>query len=1408
LEKLYPVLGHSMRFALEPGDNAAVEACAPPDLRAGELALLVKWKDGLPAGYVIHRVLFNFQAGGGRLLLTRGDANFLPDLPPSAFQPVGRVVALERGGRRRGAAPGPAWPLTAAYSFVSNKALSAAVRLVYSLFRAAAVCLPRGFSELLNSLYLFWEARLYPAALSIISAPARPRAFASGAVTGQVKSGRITSDETWAGKITVADYLIIEAGARVTAAPGCEITFTRREPWFFPVLRFGSAGTARELDSALAKALVYGEFFAAGTPDAPVLLGGDSFGGIHALGSGRVQVSHCLAANAGSWTFSVRDNALLDAENAVFSSCKRGVEAAGEGGAFLKRCAFSGLAGPAVRAVDGACLVFSRGSVKGAGAPAFELTDAARAVICGAAAADCVCAIDASGEAVVRAADCAASGSLRGAVLLGGAASLEASGCIFEGGALGLAADGRHEVSLKNCRISFNSGQAVSVAGRGALSVFGCELAGNGSGIMVSGGYRADILDSGFSKNSGRAVTLLGASNTSLQHCAFTENHAGISAKGRHLLALADCSFLGNSGPGVELSGHNTLTAAGCSFEGGESGIEGLGLNRVTLNVSAFSGIKGPGIELERAAALEAGSCVFSSGKAGILLKDCRSFTAADLRFIGNSGPAVCAEGEGKLFLERCSFTANRSGPDLYGATAASLRGCSFARQLEADLSFSGRASGSLDGCSFLGGGSALKLSGRAEAAAAGCVFADTAGAAVEVKGRAALRLEDSALSGANTALLLAGAGEAFLSGVSARGLLSPALSHESSALLDAAGCALSSGVDAVYCSGTGASRFGRCLLASDSGAALNLRSGSAELTACSLTGKGGLAAAAGTSVRAAAVNIAAADYGADCAGNLSASGLDLTGGTSGGIALSGPANKLVDVRVDGAPYPGIALAQGSCLAFDKVVFNGAKWAPLKPAARPARLKRVVFRFAAATSGWPVFSAIYRLIYKAALPAARLLLRGRGLRALYVYRGMADKNWVPGLSDLDLACVLSPAAPQDDFAAYSGLRNKFRLLKTIFPFAGELMLAQEKEFSGFMNCWGVKGREFPGASRLLSGRAVEILPAGEPGGLADATEAFYAYTLLMRHFFAEGLPEPFLRRNCLKNLLDIRRYLDACSSSRLSRAAYGETQGLPLGDFMRLDKGEAAFQAFRALHEAAPPAAAGAVGAPSCPPGGWFNRQAFEAACQSMAVKSKVDLGVALDSLYRVYLVLPDGAAADKAAYLRACRALREESAATPLLSASPLVLTARAFQLLCSLPYLNNPRLSADIRAGAGGERPDDGGVYCWNVRLPDGAEGGPRSREAAVHAARHFCASWRSLWGEMPPHYFYTRAAGLRLLLETGGSPDFSGPDRLRAALRAGTGAEAPEWKTYLAGAAGRANYEYISGQAAALGRLIDAG
>ncbi|MEI7529759.1 MAG: right-handed parallel beta-helix repeat-containing protein [Elusimicrobiota bacterium] len=1142
MTKTYPVLGHSMRFLLEPGDSALACPCPAGELRAGDVALLVRWAAGRPAGYVIHRVLLNALVGGRRLLLTKGDANFLPDLPPSAFQPVALITDAARAGRAWSARPGPAWPLAAAYSFAAAKLLSWSVRAGFILFAAAVSCLPRCFGAVLNAVYLFWEARLYPAALRRLApAPRPPGPGAAAPEAGEVKSGRITADETWSGRVVAADYLTIERGAAVTVLPGTEIIFERREPWFFPVLRAGTDGRLRELDSASAKLLVYGSFTAAGRPGAPVTFKGGSFGGVHALGGGEVALENCVLENPAACAVSGRDSARLELRACEFRGGRLGAEVSGRASVSMLNCLVEASAGPGVRVLDEAAAAVSGGKITGCAGPGAEVS---------------------------------------------GRAFSGFSGTDIENCAAGVAAAGAARVYLKNCSLARNTGHGAEIAGAAFFSAGGAAFSRNAAGLAAEGKNTLRFEDCVFEDQAGPAAAFSGANLAAFAGCAFRRNAVGLETEGKNTLRLEDCVFESQSGPAAVFSGANLAVLAGCAFRRNAAGPEAGGNNTLRFQRCLFEG---------------------QAGRAGVL-----------------SG--------GRAEFEGCAFTGNTAG-----------------------ISF-------LEGCA----GSALN-----------CSFFGTAAPALQVYGRARVHAAGTAFDGGPSALQLDG--------------------------------------------------------------------GSASLS---------------------------------------------------------------NVKITGTPFPGIVCGDWARLEAAEVSYEGRPW--LKPAApRAAGPKaRPLFLFAAATARLPGFAALYRLYYLAAPPAARLLLGLPGVRALYLYRGMAAKGWVAGLSDMDLACALEPAGPREEYALYSKLRGRLRLLKSFFPFTGEVLLATAGELAAFFDRWGVKGAEFSAASRLLYGRPLELRPEPPAAGLADLTEAFYAYTLLMRHSRAEGLPRTFARRNCLKNLVDIKRYLAPPSPARPSRAAYARLLGLPLENYPAVSRGDAAYEAFRALHLAAG-GAGGEIKLEQGPAaaGGWFNRTAFDAACRGLAAGCGLMPGVVLDSLYRVCLVLPDDAAADKEAFLRAWAALGRLRVSMPALGAPPLLLTQSSFALLCRLPYLNNPAFSLDLRAGGlpGGHSPADGGVYCWNLAYGGAAPGAGQLQAAAALAARHFRASWRSLWTEMPPHYFYTRALGLRLLLEQNTVLPFSEPERLRAAFA--PGGDMPPWAAYCAGGAGEANYLFISAQAAKLGELADA-
>lgn len=107
----------TIAVALEAWEQAGTQHWVPiegqsmrPLLRAGDSVLVAHRRDGIRPGDVVvfrhkgrlvaHRVLRIADGNGGRVLITKGDSVRRSDAPVPAQEIVGRVVAIQRDGRR------------------------------------------------------------------------------------------------------------------------------------------------------------------------------------------------------------------------------------------------------------------------------------------------------------------------------------------------------------------------------------------------------------------------------------------------------------------------------------------------------------------------------------------------------------------------------------------------------------------------------------------------------------------------------------------------------------------------------------------------------------------------------------------------------------------------------------------------------------------------------------------------------------------------------------------------------------------------------------------------------------------------------------------------------------------------------------------------------------------------------------------------------------------------------------------------------------------------------------------------------------------------------------------------------------------------------------------------------------
>ncbi len=83
--------GFSMFPSIEPGSVILIEPFFPT--RGPEKGEIIAWKRN--SGFVVHRLVGMTERGNERLFITRGDSAGRDDLPVSAGQLAGRVIAIE-----------------------------------------------------------------------------------------------------------------------------------------------------------------------------------------------------------------------------------------------------------------------------------------------------------------------------------------------------------------------------------------------------------------------------------------------------------------------------------------------------------------------------------------------------------------------------------------------------------------------------------------------------------------------------------------------------------------------------------------------------------------------------------------------------------------------------------------------------------------------------------------------------------------------------------------------------------------------------------------------------------------------------------------------------------------------------------------------------------------------------------------------------------------------------------------------------------------------------------------------------------------------------------------------------------------------------------------------------------------
>ncbi len=132
------------------------------------------------------------------------------------------------------------------------------------------------------------------------------------------------------------------------------------------------------------------------------------------------------------------------------------------------------------------------------------------------------------------------------------------------------------------------------------------------------------------------------------------------------------------------------------------------------------------------------------------------------------------------------------------------------------------------------------------------------------------------------------------------------------------------------------------------------------------------------------------------------------------------------------------------------------------------------------------------------------------IKNIYLRHGMAEKNWVPALSDIDLTVITDyNLSAEETYNFLKSFWTKFERLKKIFPMLGEVDILNENEIENWTR-FGIRGFEARKWKLLYGKETVKSNYRVEPEILA--IDSFnYAMTNYLEYFipklFSDGNPE-------------------------------------------------------------------------------------------------------------------------------------------------------------------------------------------------------------------------------------------------------------------------------------------------------------
>ncbi|HLD29040.1 MAG TPA: right-handed parallel beta-helix repeat-containing protein, partial [bacterium] len=129
--------------------------------------------------------------------------------------------------------------------------------------------------------------------------------------------------------------------------------------------------------------------------------------------------------------------------------------------------------------------------------------------------------------------------------------------------------------------------------------------------------------------------------------------------------------------------------------------------------------------------------------------------------------------------------------------------------------------------------------------------------------------------------------------------------------------------------------------------------------------------------------------------------------------------------------------------------------------------------FVLSSQDYPLFRQIYGALYNIGRNVSGFSFwKTRGLRSIYLRRGMAGREWRPGASDIDYFFVLDDMDPEREAVLVDEIGKEYGKLKRIVPFLGEIQLSSPQELENYLRHGDIRAWEAPSNWKQLYGEAM------------------------------------------------------------------------------------------------------------------------------------------------------------------------------------------------------------------------------------------------------------------------------------------------------------------------------------------------